>query len=169
MTQPTVSSSSRRATNVTLPEALLREAREMGVNVSQACEHGLAAEVAALRRQRWLGENGAAMQAWNEHVLMARFDVHPMPGGGKGYVVDVQADLLSHLSTRVVVPLLPEAAVSRPISELNPVYDMRGVRHVLVTQALASIPGRELKRPISGLAEHRDSITRALDILLTGF
>ncbi len=100
---------------------------------------------------------------------MARFDVHPMPGGSGGYVLDVQADLLSHLSTRIVVPLLPEAAVPRPISELNPVYDIGGARHVLVTQALASVPGRELKRPVSGLAEHRDSITRALDVLLTGF
>ncbi len=100
---------------------------------------------------------------------MARFDVHPMPGGGEGYVVDVQADLLSHLSTRVVVPLLPEAAVPRPIGELNPVYDVRGVLHVLVTQAIASIPGRELKRSVFGFAEHRDSITRALDFLLVGF
>ena len=68
MARPAVSTPSRRAANVTLPEALLREAREMGVNVSQACERGLAAEVAALRRRRWLDENGAAMQAWNEHV-----------------------------------------------------------------------------------------------------
>ena len=100
---------------------------------------------------------------------MARFDVHPMPGGGEGYVVDVQADLLSHLSTRIVVPLLSEAATPRPISELNPVVEVHGVRHVLVTQALASVPGRELKRPVFGLAEHRDSVTRALDILLIGF
>ena len=99
---------------------------------------------------------------------MARFDVHPMPRGGEGYVVDVQADLLSHLSTRIVVPLLPEAAVPRPIGELNPVYDVRGVPHVLMTQAIASIPGRELKRSVFGFAEHQDSITRALDLLLVG-
>lgn len=74
MSSPAVSLPSRRATNVTLPDALLREARGMGINVSQACERGLAAEVAALRRQRWLDENGAAMQAWNEHV-----DRHGLP------------------------------------------------------------------------------------------
>ena len=39
---------------------------------------------------------------------MARHDVHPMPGKGHGYVLDVQAELLLHLGTRVVVPLLPE-------------------------------------------------------------
>jgi antitoxin CcdA len=62
------STSPRRATNVTLPETLLRDAREMGINLSQACERGLAAEVAESRRRRWLEENREAMDAWNEHV-----------------------------------------------------------------------------------------------------
>ena len=39
---------------------------------------------------------------------MACLDVHPMPGKGEGYMIDVQVELLAHLSTRVVVPLLPE-------------------------------------------------------------
>ncbi len=58
----------RRATNVTLPEALLQDARELGINLSQACERGLAAAVADMRRQRWLQENAAAIEAWNGHV-----------------------------------------------------------------------------------------------------
>lgn len=58
----------RRATNVTLPEPLLRDARHMGINLSQACERGLAAAVADARRQRWLEENRDAMAAWNDHV-----------------------------------------------------------------------------------------------------
>jgi antitoxin CcdA len=53
---------------VTLPETLLHDAREMGINLSQACERGLAAEVADARRQRWLEENKGAMDAWNGHV-----------------------------------------------------------------------------------------------------
>ena len=59
---------SRRATNVTLPEALLYEARALRINLSQACERGLAAEVATRRRDRWLQENSAAIEAWNDHV-----------------------------------------------------------------------------------------------------
>ena len=59
---------SRRATNVTLPETLLRDARNLGINLSQACERGLVAEVAVLRRQRWLAENQDAIQSYNEHV-----------------------------------------------------------------------------------------------------
>lgn len=64
----TIASSVRRATNVTLPEGLLRDAREMGINLSQACERGLAAAVAKQRRQRWLEENREAMDAWNGYV-----------------------------------------------------------------------------------------------------
>ena len=40
----------------------------MGINLSQACERGLAAEVARLRRERWRAEHRQAMDAWNEHI-----------------------------------------------------------------------------------------------------
>jgi antitoxin CcdA len=65
---PPQAATPRRATNVTLPEPLLREARDLGINVSQACERGLAAAVAETRAERWKRENHAAMDAWNEHV-----------------------------------------------------------------------------------------------------
>ncbi len=58
----------RRATNVTLPEPLLREARALNINLSQACERGLAAEVAAARQAAWLRDNRASIDAWNAFV-----------------------------------------------------------------------------------------------------
>lgn len=58
----------RRPTNVTLPEALLREARQLEINLSQACERGLAAAIAERRRESWLAANRGAMEAWNAHV-----------------------------------------------------------------------------------------------------
>ena len=50
---------------------------------------------------------------------MARFDVHANPSG-PGYLLDCQADLLSHLTTRFVVPLLPLDAAPKPAARLNP-------------------------------------------------
>nr|WP_321985132.1 CcdB family protein [uncultured Lichenicoccus sp.] len=100
---------------------------------------------------------------------MARLDLRPMPGVGTGYVVNVQAELLTHLATRVVVPLLPETRASTPISELNPMFEIEGTRHVLVTQALAAVSGRELKPAVGLLDAGHDSITRALDLLFVGF
>ena len=92
-----------------------------------------------------------------------------MPGKGDGYVLDVQAELLGHFATRVVVPLLPEDAAPPPISELNPVFEVKGKRHVMVTQALSAVPRRELKRAITSLDAHHDIVVRALDLLLVGF
>ncbi len=68
----------RKATNVTLPEPLLKQARALNVNVSQACERGLAAEVAEVRRAAWLLANRGGIDAWNERVeqqglLMAEY------------------------------------------------------------------------------------------------
>jgi len=99
---------------------------------------------------------------------MARLDVYPIPGRGSGYVVDVQAELLDHLASRAVIPLLPAAAAPPPIRDLNPVLDIDGAPHVLLTQAIASIPVRELRRPLASLRPQRDAITRALDILFLG-
>ena len=101
---------------------------------------------------------------------MARLDVYPIPGKAQtGYVLDVQANLLSHLATRTVVPLLPEKQAPKPISDLNPTFHISGARYVMVTQAIASIPVRELKRSITSLAQEHDRVIRALDILLVGF
>ena len=69
MRKPAVAPSSpRRPTNVTLPEALLADARSLGINVSQACERGVAAAVADAKAQRWLRENGEAIEAWNGYI-----------------------------------------------------------------------------------------------------
>ena len=95
---------------------------------------------------------------------MARLDVYP----SDGYVLDVQAELLAHLVTRVVVPLLPEDKASQPITELNPVFEIKGKRYVMVTQALSAIPAKELKRAVASLDTHHDPITRALNLLLVG-
>ncbi len=58
----------RQATNVSLPEGLIREARRLEINVSRACEEGLQARVAEARRARWLAENQAALESSNAWV-----------------------------------------------------------------------------------------------------
>lgn len=46
----------------------MREAKALGVNISRACEAGLAVEVQREREERWIAENRAAIQEWNEWV-----------------------------------------------------------------------------------------------------
>jgi antitoxin CcdA len=58
----------KRATNVSLNADLLEAAKEHDINVSQACERGLADEVKAAREARWLAENREAIESWNDYV-----------------------------------------------------------------------------------------------------
>jgi toxin CcdB len=53
---------------------------------------------------------------------MTRFRVYPNPDGN-GYLIDVQADSLSHFNTRMVIPLLPLDVAPKPAKTLNPLFD----------------------------------------------
>jgi antitoxin CcdA len=64
----------KRATNVSLNSDLLEQAKALGVNVSRACERGLAAQIAELRENRWLDENHAALASSNAYV-----EAHGLP------------------------------------------------------------------------------------------
>ena len=72
MVSPHVSMQSRRAstrpTNVSLDVALVDEAKELGVNISLAATWGLEQAVAKIRAERWVEENRAAFDSYNEYV-----------------------------------------------------------------------------------------------------
>jgi toxin CcdB len=98
---------------------------------------------------------------------MARFSVYPAPEG-QGYLLDVQADIMRHLNTRVVVPLMPLGNAPKPATSLNPLIVLNDIEHSMVTQFMAAIPTSELKREIGNLADRRDEIVNAIDLLLQG-
>lgn len=58
----------KRATNVSLSEALVAEAKEHGVSVSRSCEAGLAAAVKKAREDKWIEDNRESFQFWNDWV-----------------------------------------------------------------------------------------------------
>jgi antitoxin CcdA len=58
----------RRPTNVSLDAALIDKAKELGINVSRACEDGLAKEVKEELGRRWLKDNQAAIESSNAYV-----------------------------------------------------------------------------------------------------
>ena len=99
---------------------------------------------------------------------MARFDVFPNPGGS-GYLLDVQADLLDGLNTRIVVPLLPTASAPKPARRLNPIVEINAIPHVMVTQFVAAVPIAILRNPVTSLANQDVAIGNALDMVLVGF
>ncbi|HEV2568052.1 CcdB family protein [Sphingomonas sp.] len=98
---------------------------------------------------------------------MARFDYHRSESGG--YVLDCQADLLSHLNTRLVVPLILLAEAPTPAARLNPVFVVDGEQMVMVTQFASAMFVKQLGPPLGSLGIHDRMIMDALDMLQTGF
>src|SRR3546814_7820980 len=61
-------SSNRKATNISLDMSLLEQARAFNINISRACERGLAEQIAASRAERWREENAEALASSNRYV-----------------------------------------------------------------------------------------------------
>jgi len=101
---------------------------------------------------------------------MAQFDVHrnvnmlsleEIP-----YLLDIQADLLCGLSTRVVAPL---ARQSKNIQHLNPLLEVNGETVVMLTQELSGVEKNILGDKVASLEHYRSEIIASLDFLVSGF
>ena len=58
----------RRPTNVSLDAALVDEAKALGINISKACDDGLAAANKQERERRWLEENAGAIKTEHDYT-----------------------------------------------------------------------------------------------------
>ena len=63
-----VSDAPKKATNVSISEALLADAKELQVNVSRAAEAGLDRAIAEKRAEIWRRDNLEALQSSNDYV-----------------------------------------------------------------------------------------------------
>jgi antitoxin CcdA len=59
---------SKKAVNLSIDAALLREARERDINLSATLERALSEALHQQRRERWLAENKPCIAAYNEQV-----------------------------------------------------------------------------------------------------
>ena len=99
---------------------------------------------------------------------MAKFDVY-RNAEAVGYLLDCQANLLASLNTRLVVPLLPLDAAPTPAGRLNPVFDIAGIKHSMVTQFAAAVPVNLLREKVASLGPDEIAIGNAIDMLLAGY
>jgi antitoxin CcdA len=60
--------SKRRPVNLTIREDVMREAKLLRLNASQAAEQGIAEAVKKAKEQVWLEENRGAIRAYNERI-----------------------------------------------------------------------------------------------------
>ena len=97
---------------------------------------------------------------------MAQFDLYRLKGGQ--IVVDLQTDLIGIDASRIVAPLR-EAGRYVSFPGLTPAVELEGETWIVRVQELAAISGSELRERIGSMAEHRDVLKRAMDILIDGF
>ncbi|WP_425401193.1 CcdB family protein [Algiphilus sp.] len=103
---------------------------------------------------------------------MAQFDYYANPNPQTSewapYIVDLQHDMLSSLSTRVMAPLVVSEPSGEPtMQRLNPVLTIEGREYFLSTTEMASIPVRELAPRCGNLVKHRGELLAAVDLLFT--
>jgi CcdB protein. len=98
---------------------------------------------------------------------MGQYDVHRSVEGH--LLVDIQADILSGLNTRIVVPLMPPGLAPLPARRLNPAFEVEGATMLMVTQYLGAVQVSRLGPAVASLQHHRDRIGLALDMALHGF
>lgn len=96
---------------------------------------------------------------------MAQFDVYRLRTGI--LVVDLQTDLIGIEASRIVAPLR-EAGRYVAFPGLTPSVEVDGAMWIVRVPELAAVPGSELRSPVASLADHRDALKRALDILIDG-
>lgn len=98
---------------------------------------------------------------------MAQYDLYR---GADGYhYVDVQADTLDSLNTRVVIPLMRPEVAPLPGRQLNPRLLVKGEEMLLVTQYMTSTRRAYLGKPVGSLVHESDRIGLALDMIFHGF
>lgn len=61
-------SQTRTSANLSLDDALLKEAKALKINLSRAAEDGVRRAVAKARVAEWLVENAAALESSNRYV-----------------------------------------------------------------------------------------------------
>lgn len=101
---------------------------------------------------------------------MARFDVYKLKMGTLEYVVDIQADILSHLKTRIVVPLIPFSNhADKKFPRLTPTIKIHDRSFLFMAMSMTVVFAKDLGTPIENLESHRQDFTEAIDFLLQGF
>jgi toxin CcdB len=103
---------------------------------------------------------------------MAQFDVYLNSNSATRknvpYLLDVQADLLEAMATRVVVPLMLAGVMGAGAQRLNPHFKIKGQAVVMSTAELAGVSTRLFGEKVLSLKAKRDEIIAALDLLFTG-
>lgn len=103
---------------------------------------------------------------------MSQFDYYANPNPDSlewaPFIVDLQHEMLSALSTRIMAPLVVSKPAGEPtMQRLNPIVSIEGQSYFLSTAEMASVPLKQLTDCVGSLSEHRGELLAAVDLLFT--
>jgi toxin CcdB len=84
------------------------------------------------------------------------------------YLLDIQANLLADLQTRVVVPLIRANSFGRKATRLHPEFTIDGEVVVMATHLLAAVRKQSLGNTVGTLSGERATVISAIDVLCSG-
>ena len=103
---------------------------------------------------------------------MARFEVranlHRATRDRVPYLLELQADMLSALDTRLVAPLVPAAGFGPAATRLNPGFRIGNRNLVMDTALMAGVPRKLLGERVVSLGDRSVDILGAVDFLVSG-
>jgi len=103
---------------------------------------------------------------------MAQFDIYHNPDPETRhkipYLLDVQTNMLGQLATRVVIPLVVASKIGKIAKKLNPKIEIEKVTLAMSTAEITAVSSHILTEKVSSLAERREEIIAALELLFTG-
>jgi toxin CcdB len=104
--------------------------------------------------------------------MIRQFDVvanpDPIDAEQRPYLINLQSDLVSGLTSMVVAPLVPHAKMTGA-RRMNPIVRVDDHEFWLATHEMFAIDRRMLGGTIANLSGDRDAVIAALDLVLTGF
>ena len=103
---------------------------------------------------------------------MARFDVRANRSRASRdripYLIELQADMLSALGTRLVAPLVTATDFGPAATRLNPGFRIGSRVFVMDTALMAGVPEKLLGEKVTSMADRSAEILGAIDFLVSG-
>jgi toxin CcdB len=104
--------------------------------------------------------------------MMRQFDVVANPDADerqhRPYLLVLQSDLVSGLSSTVVAPLVARDRM-KGATRMNPILNVEGREYWLAAHELFAVDRRMLRSPVGTLDQERDAIIKALDFVFSGY
>ena len=86
------------------------------------------------------------------------------------YFIDIQAEMLAHLNTRLVMPLTPKDNSNSQVKTLTPVININQVDYVVLTTMITTTDAKNLNSDnvVMDASYLRDQLVSAIDMMILG-